>query len=56
MDDSSQLCKGCWRTLDEIAAWSSLGDIEKLLVWKRIRARKAEQASTAQDNADRAAL
>lgn len=52
MDDHRQLCKGCWRTLDEIAAWSALGNAEKLLVWKRIRMRKAEQAPAMPDNAE----
>ena len=26
MDPASGLCRGCLRTLDEIAAWSTLGD------------------------------
>ena len=29
MDDASGLCTGCLRTLDEIAAWSVLGDNER---------------------------
>ncbi|MDE2129639.1 MAG: DUF1289 domain-containing protein [Betaproteobacteria bacterium] len=40
MDEASGLCRGCQRTLDEIAAWSALSDTEKLRVWKRIRARR----------------
>ncbi len=40
MDEASGLCRGCQRTLDEIAAWSALSDAEKLRVWKRIRARR----------------
>lgn len=24
IDPASRLCTGCWRTLDEIAAWSAL--------------------------------
>ena len=55
MDDRTRLCKGCWRTLDEIATWSALGNAEKLRVWKRIRVRKAEQAATMPDNAERSA-
>ncbi len=45
MDEASGLCRGCQRTLDEIAAWSALSDAEKLRVWKRIRARRLEHPS-----------
>lgn len=33
------LCQGCWRTLDEIAAWSGMGDADKRAVWSRIAQR-----------------
>lgn len=33
-------CKGCYRTLQEIAAWGALSDADKLLVWQRIEARQ----------------
>jgi len=36
--DSS--CKGCFRTLAEIAAWGRLDDAGKLTVWARIEARQ----------------
>ena len=29
LDVESELCAGCGRTLDEIAAWASLGDAER---------------------------
>jgi predicted Fe-S protein YdhL (DUF1289 family) len=29
MDEASGLCRGCRRTLDEIARWSVMGDAEK---------------------------
>jgi predicted Fe-S protein YdhL (DUF1289 family) len=29
LDPSSGLCRGCWRTIDEIARWSDLGAEEK---------------------------
>jgi predicted Fe-S protein YdhL (DUF1289 family) len=29
LDMDSELCAGCGRTLDEIAAWASLGDAER---------------------------
>ena len=40
MDAAGAVCEGCWRTLDEIAAWGSLDDAAKLQVWRQIRARK----------------
>jgi uncharacterized protein len=33
-------CKGCYRTLQEIAAWGQLSDTDKLVVWQRIEARQ----------------
>jgi hypothetical protein len=33
-------CKGCYRTLQEIAAWGALSDADKLVVWERIEARQ----------------
>jgi predicted Fe-S protein YdhL (DUF1289 family) len=41
MDAASGLCVGCWRTLDEIAAWATLGDEAKRQVWLRIEQRQA---------------
>jgi uncharacterized protein len=40
MDEASASCKGCWRTLDEIAVWSILDDNEKKAVWAAIEARQ----------------
>jgi predicted Fe-S protein YdhL (DUF1289 family) len=40
MDDVSKLCKGCWRTIDEIIAWSSHNDEAKKEVWQLIELRK----------------
>ncbi|WP_353395295.1 DUF1289 domain-containing protein [Hydrogenophaga sp. 5NK40-0174] len=39
MDASSGLCKGCWRSIEEIAAWSGISDAEKLQVWGNIKSR-----------------
>ena len=39
------LCKGCWRTLDEIAAWSGMGDADKRTVWARIAQRARTQGA-----------
>jgi hypothetical protein len=40
VDTRSGLCAGCLRTLDEIAAWSSLDDEAKRAVWKLLAARR----------------
>ena len=40
MDATSGLCKGCYRTLDEIRLWSQSGDAAKLLVWQQVEARQ----------------
>jgi uncharacterized protein len=36
------LCKGCWRTLDEIVAWSTLPDDGKRQVWVQIEQRRGQ--------------
>jgi len=41
MNADSGLCQGCWRTLDEIAAWSSASDEQKRGIWQRIQQRRA---------------
>lgn len=41
MSPASELCEGCFRTLDEIAAWSRMGDEGKRAVWALI-AQRAE--------------
>jgi hypothetical protein len=48
MDAASGLCAGCWRTLDEIAAWSALDDDAKRAVWQRLRERRAQAQGQAQ--------
>jgi predicted Fe-S protein YdhL (DUF1289 family) len=42
MDEASGWCLGCARTLDEIAAWGTLGDAGRRAVWARLPARRAE--------------
>lgn len=44
MGEASGLCEGCWRTIDEIRAWSRLDDAGKRVVWARIAERLAEAA------------
>jgi predicted Fe-S protein YdhL (DUF1289 family) len=41
MDAASGLCEGCFRTLDEIAAWSRLDESGKRAAWQRIAQRIA---------------
>ncbi len=41
LDERCGSCKGCYRTLQEIAAWSALSDADKLVIWARIEARQA---------------
>ncbi|WP_082783997.1 DUF1289 domain-containing protein [Polynucleobacter sinensis] len=33
-------CRGCYRTLIEIASWSELSDLDKLAIWDKLEARK----------------
>ncbi|MES2632150.1 MAG: DUF1289 domain-containing protein [Pseudomonadota bacterium] len=39
MDPVTQWCEGCFRTLDEIAAWSVLPQDERRRVWQTIAQR-----------------
>jgi len=45
IDDATHLCVGCLRTLDEIAAWSTLTDSERREVWAHLAARAAQAVS-----------
>ncbi len=47
MDDATGWCAGCLRTLDEIAAWSSLDDEGKRLVLAALTARRRSFEATA---------
>jgi hypothetical protein len=44
VDASTGLCVGCGRTLDEIAAWSTLDDDGKRAVWSELPARRERLA------------
>lgn len=46
MQPATGLCEGCHRTLDEIAAWSQLGDPQRLAVWRLVRQRRAASAGS----------
>jgi uncharacterized protein len=39
MNPETNLCEGCLRTLDEIAAWSRMDDLTKREVWQSIARR-----------------
>jgi len=41
MNAANGYCEGCWRTIDEIAQWSKLSDVEKRAVWVEIERRQA---------------
>jgi predicted Fe-S protein YdhL (DUF1289 family) len=40
MDEALNVCIGCYRTLDEIARWSSASDDAKKQILKEIEVRK----------------
>ena len=39
MQPDTELCEGCFRTLDEVAAWGRMGDDDKRTVWALIEKR-----------------
>ena len=41
MNAASGWCEGCWRTIDEIAAWSTMADEDKRAVWRALPQREA---------------
>jgi len=42
---ATRLCDGCFRTLDEIAAWGRMDDAGKRAVWALIARRSAGQTA-----------
>lgn len=40
MNPQTQLCEGCFRTLDEIAAWAGLSDAEKSAALAQLPSRR----------------
>ena len=40
LNERDSSCKGCYRTLQEIAQWGGLSDADKLAIWARIEARQ----------------
>ncbi len=47
MDPVSGLCRGCGRTLAEIAGWSQIGDAERRRIMAALPERRARAASSA---------
>ncbi|MFN4324266.1 MAG: DUF1289 domain-containing protein [Azonexus sp.] len=45
MDAATGLCRGCSRTLDEIAAWSRLDDAARLAILSAVAARRSAPAA-----------
>lgn len=41
IDEASRLCIGCWRTLDEIAAWGGMTEAQRLAVMASLPERQA---------------
>lgn len=39
----TDLCEGCWRTLDEIISWGTANDAVKTDIWQKITQRKSKQ-------------
>lgn len=39
---STGWCEGCWRSIDEIAAWSRLDDAARRVVWQQLMARRGQ--------------
>ncbi len=45
MEPGLGLCSGCWRTLDEIAAWGGMDDVGKRAVWRLIAERAGRKTA-----------
>ena len=47
MNPESALCDGCFRTLDEIKAWSMAAESERRAIWIDIQERQGDQPDAA---------
>ena len=45
MDTHTPYCTGCWRTLEEIAAWGQMSDAKRQEVWQQLALRQAQRAT-----------
>lgn len=43
LDAETDICKGCWRSLDEVAAWASADDARRREIVAAARQRKTER-------------
>jgi uncharacterized protein len=56
MNPQTELCEGCFRTLDEIAAWSRMADPGKREVWRLIEQRALSVVAARSDQCQQPAL
>lgn len=42
LDEETGLCRGCWRTRDEIAIWSRADTETRLAILEKLRERRAD--------------
>ena len=47
MEERTGWCEGCLRTIDEIAAWSTMSEGAKRVVWKLLGPRREQRAAQA---------
>lgn len=47
MDEASGLCRGCFRTLDEIATWASSDDSRRARILAAVARRRQEATAAA---------
>lgn len=40
MDEASGWCRGCLRTIDEIASWAAMDDEHRRAVWRELGGRR----------------
>ncbi|MBO6946540.1 MAG: DUF1289 domain-containing protein [Rhodospirillales bacterium] len=52
LDEASGLCRGCWRTRDEIAAWGQADSDTRLAILEKLHERR-EQARGARRRENR---
>ena len=46
MDPRTRMCRGCLRTVEEIAAWDNASNAEKRAILARLEARRREAGTT----------
>lgn len=44
MNEATGLCRGCYRTLDEIARWGTMSDAERQEVIEKLAGRRAQSS------------